>query len=287
MKKRTLWAATALIMVAMPTIVGLAVAADYPTDSVVVWFKNGCNQKGQARAFNTIVQTLPYQDETFSMVEVKPQYDVPAVKGAFEIFVRSITVANRSDTCGNAWDPSLELGSPDPSDTSEDEYVQPLMGMILSLYVNWGFTKDLYPIADSLFIRMMTDDQYFAYVWEQMGSSYFQYLLDNTLHTQGYTEGVRIASYYLNYFRHRGSKPAQAELAVAIHDSASLSADVLKRRVAASFIPEIYSYGYKKLHDAVVRLLADPDEKTRSDVRRRVKHYQKLYHTLTEFKLDQ
>jgi hypothetical protein len=276
-------------MVAMSAVrpIGLAVAAEYPTDSVVVWFKNGCNQKLQARAFNTIVQNLPYQDEAFSMVEVKPQYDVPAVRDAFGIFVRSITVANRSDTCGDAWNPSLELGSPDPSDTSEDEYVPPLMGMILSLYVNLGLTDDLYPIADSLYDRMTTDDQYFAYVWEQMGAGYFQYLLDNTLHAQGYTEGVRIASYYLNYFHHRGSTPAQAELAVAIHDSASLSTEVLKRRVAASFIPEIYSYGYKKLNNAIVRLLADPDDKTRNDVHRRVKHYQKSYHIMAEFKLDQ
>ena len=259
-----------------------AQAAEHPVDSLVVWFHLGCNHRMQEGAFNTILNNWPIYADFLSPCEVKEQYDLPAVRDAFEFFVRSLTVENHCDTCGAAFLPSYYLGDEgDTTSSGEDERV---LGMVLGLYVSWGFTRDLYAIADSLWLRGGSFDHYFHYVWNQMGTGYFQYVLDHTVNTAGYYWGIQIADRYIEVAKQTSEMNA---LAVAIIDSASTSQEVMKRKLAASAAPWAYSRGNHKLYDAVYRLLHDPSDEVRSIAQREVRRWQKDYHILKEFKLDE
>ena len=257
---------------------------DAPIDSVVVWFHDYCNQHQQARAFWHIIVTdnWTWAFEPFAMAQIKPEYDTPEVRNAFEFFVRSLTVDNQSANCGIFY-PDLWLGRGPDTTKAWDSEAENSLCYVLSLYMNLGFTASLYDIADSLVGQYggFEPTGYWPYLWNRLGLGYFQHLMAKTQNEPNFVKGIWIAQQYLREFKSPSIAVRNEALSI-IHYGAT-SPSQAQRYDTANFISDVYVNGYPQLRDEVEGLLADQDENVMKMMRMQIRTMQQYKHQMMDF----
>jgi len=268
------WKAVALSAAPFIAATAFAQYEEWPSpDTIVARFNDYCNQQRQMTAFNCLIEggELVRQLEPFRLPEPRQMYNTPAVRTAFRNFVRSFTLEDHRSTCGTNFRPSFYLDSwGNISDWVEE--AERSTDMILGMYVGWGFTEELYPIADSLFKRGAYT-LYSAFVWNEMGTDYWQYLLSKTSTAPGYTIGISSAIVYLGSL----SRPKAdiVSIAVSIINAGASSSDKEKRIVTAAGISRAYlEGGQTQLKAKIEDLINDADPDVRFYIRSHIKDEQ-------------
>ena len=242
-----------------------------PVDSIVVWFHDYCNQHQQARAFWHITKPEDWRSE-LRMVELDPNYDTQAVKDAFVYFVGTLSynkglISSCAEFYADWW-----IG-PGEDNTKSDYWDGRDIGdLVLSLYMNLGYSDNLYLIADSLYSG---DPQtmYFVYLWNQLGTGYFQHLQSIVQGSSPETYGIRIANEYLK----TSLVPRSDEMknaALDIINAAANSTVERNRFAAAQFLTSLYISGYTTVKPDIENLLQDSSPKVQSSMKFKVKSRQ-------------
>lgn len=257
-----------------------------PVDSVVAWFYDYCNQNQQSRAFWHIVEYKYWDEEPYSMVELKPEYDLLEVKNAYEFFVRSLTVDNQSGSClqffPDAWFGRDGDNTKSPAWRDEGFSALPF---VLSLYMQLGYITDLYDIADSLAYFGQTRTWYWAYLWNKLGTGYFQHLKSNVQNDATNIKGIQIAGFYLREFK--SPSETTRDIALDIIHIGATSTSVQQRHWTAQYLVDVYVVGYQQVKDDIENLINDNDEIVRSTMKSMIRSEQKYKHRMMNFLQDE
>ncbi len=258
---------------------------DAPVDSVVNWFYDQCNQNQQARAFWHVVEYKYWDEKPYSMVELKSEYDLQVIKDAYEFFVRSLSVDNQSGSCSqffpDAW--FGRAGDNTKSSAWRDEGFTAL-SLVMSLYMQLGYTTDLYNIADSLAYFGQTRTWYWAYLWNKLGSGYFQHLKSKVQANPSNIKGIQIAGYYLKEF----NNPIETirDAALDVISSGASSTSIHQRYWTAQYLVDVYLAGYSTVKDDIDNLALDSDENVKTTMRSMIRTKQEYKHQMMNFLQD-
>jgi len=254
-------------------------SSSVPVDTVIAWFGDNCNRPKQVEAFLTIIEYLagtPYGN--MEMITVKEEYDLTSIRNAFEGFVRSMTVDYDTTLCTQyiadpaIWDYLLIR------EAHEVDGTESMCPMFLSLYMNWGFTNDLYPIAERL--SYGKDWRYTVILWDKLGTGFMQYI-ESKVNTPDFRH-TGFAKIYLKYMTNPSTDMINACLSVL--RAAAISSDVYQRAGAASMMVELYTMGYGELRDDIIALQSDSEVMVRNAVNRKIQ-FQQEYGRMMDFPL--
>ena len=276
------------ILLGLVMFANSAFAQSTPLDTVVVWFNDSLNQEKQVGAFYTIIVQEDYHRST-DMVEVSPEYDSTRVRNAFENFVRSITI-NAYTSYPPGFKASLSLNNrPAPEDSvglqeAEEWDVPHILDYVLSLYVNWGFTTDLYTIADLLYQPHVNRIGYYAIIWNELGMDYFEHLEDEQESDSTFYKGIWICSEYLTqaYIKEDDLEEKALDL---LADRTLSGVSSVQRMYAGARMVEIYMKGYTNVKACIDTLLQADDQYVKREVIWDIQEQQRKNNLLMEFDL--
>ncbi|MBC8465702.1 hypothetical protein H8D57_01625, partial [bacterium] len=246
-------------------------------DTIVAWFENDCYRPNQVKAFRTITE---YEAGTMYAVmrtiKVKTEYDIQAIKTAFEGFVRSITLDYDTLMCAEyvtdpaIWDYQFNI--------YHDADGWPGMGsQFLSVFHQWGFA-DLYPIAVELSYN--EDIDYTVFIWNELGVGFFEYL-ENEVNTKEHSK-FGFASTYLRYFDN--PSPEMVAACVNVLQAAAISPYTYNRAVSAAMIVKLYAKGFDQFRNNIITLQNDAELRVRQATNRKIKWEQK-YGRMIDFQV--
>ena len=134
-------------------------------------------------------ENIPVPGTQYLDWRVKSDYNTTAIRNAFRLFVRSITVVDCTANCDTViyvWEISerQEVIPHEPSSIRDQ---------ILSIYIWWDFTEDLFKIADTLYTGMGD----YTLSWNKMGPGYFKHVYDSVKADTNFFKGIDIAADYL------------------------------------------------------------------------------------------
>ncbi|MDP8239789.1 MAG: hypothetical protein P9X24_11930 [Candidatus Hatepunaea meridiana] len=280
--KRTL----AIVVIILSMFSTNAFAQETPLDTIVVWFSDSLNQNRQVSAFFTIIESHNYHF-TGKMVEVKPEYDSSKVRDAFEVFVRSISI-NAPVYHPLDFIASQHLATPPVADDTlgqialENWDSPDILDMDLSLYVNWGFTSDLYEIADILYEPQGIG--YYCDVWNEMGIGYFEYIEDQLEADSTEYMGIWKCSQYLARCVDKDTTIETKALEILLDCAASMS-PARHRGIVGEGIVQLYMIGYTEVKNTIDSLLVDPVPSVKRKVVWDIQNQQRKNNLLMEFNL--
>ncbi len=258
------------------------VAQEVPIDSVVAWFQNYCDQTQQLKAFSIITTPINESDTYYSTpspsippyrgVRVEEKYDTSVVKDAFEFFVRSITIADCTGGCDSVKEASSLIGS------NEGNYIQ---DKILALYEWWGFTADFNEISDGLYVGVSYMAEYYSYIWNKIGPSYFDHLRSETDKDTSFQTGIRIAIDYLKGCESPIDTMETLALEI-IHEAAE--SDGFRQKYELSYpLIDVYLKGYQEVYNDINTIWNDPSPSINGTIDFRIRKEQQNNHLLMEF----
>lgn len=266
------------IVVLICLFASLLNAQEVPPETVIEWFNDVCNRPDQVRAFRTISKNSYGWNLTgeYCMAEIRPQYDTQAVKDAFEVFVRSITID--FPDCGGNIITSFELSGYD-GEWEQEEIIEP---QILSLYINWGLQQDLNMIIER--IDFSFDERYSMYVLDKVAVGYFNYV-NTKLQSQveKYRIGPATVAGYLRYFKNPSPENVQAALDV-LHTYATSSLEEYRIWAVKPLIVA-YEAGYEQVGTDLLALKNDSSEDVKRSWRYEISREHK-YDRLLEFEVE-
>jgi len=252
--------------------------ASTPPDTIIAWFGDHCNRPNQFKAFLAITEYRAGSSYgIMQMVTVKDEYDQTSIRTAFEGFVRSISVDYDTTLCSSyqtdraMWDYTFTIYD-EPDDW-------PSLGpQVLSLYISWGFTNDLYPIATRL--SYGNDNAYQAFVWDKMGVGFFQYIQNEVSTSQESHAGFAF-TYLVN-----AENPSTAILdaCVAVIRAAAQSSYPKKKTIAAQMMVDLYVKGFDQFRDDIIALQLDSNPNISGAVNRSIKR-QQSYGRMLDFQV--
>lgn len=256
------------LAIIFPTMIGVsAFAQTAPPETVIKGFNSVCDRPQQVTAFSIIIKRnegngygTPYH-----MVEVKPEYDRQDVKDAFAAFVRSMTIQR----------PNCSAGYQDFIESTEGDNIQT---QILSLYINWGLTQDLYPITDE--IPLGNDPEYGALILDKIAPGYFEYAVMRVQADSTYGMGAGLAAMYLEHYPNPSTEKKQAALSL-LHAIAA-SAHEVQRINSVYILFTAYLAGYTQVKPDLDALKYDTSERVRKGWKFEVENEHK-FHRLLEF----
>jgi hypothetical protein len=251
-----------------------------PVDSVVAWFYDYCNQNQQARAFWHIVKLEDWYGIPNKMVQIKSEYDLSVIKDAFVFYLRSVTIDNQSSGC-TEFLPSYWLGSAANEPNEWEGYR--ILDRSLSLYMNMGYTQDLFEIADSCFGSGLRT--YFAFLWNQLGADYFQHLETEVQTNPDHLVGITIAGYYLSIIDN--PMPSKRDPALNILHLASISTSREQRRWVTFQLCDVYLKGYQQVQTDILLLTNDTDEGVKNEIRDAIRSKQYYNNQMMNFLNDE
>ncbi|MDP8239793.1 MAG: hypothetical protein P9X24_11950 [Candidatus Hatepunaea meridiana] len=197
-------------------------------------------------------------------------------------FVRSITIADCTSSCDSVI-LSEEIYGPLPGVDYQDWEPSYIQNSILSLYLWWEITDDLNDIADHLFTGLNYLDGYYSYLWDKIGTSYFEHVKTKVQTDTTFTLGLMIAGAYLK--SPENQIDSMASIAVDIL-KAGVESDVRQLRSTTSFlIVDAYLKGHDDLKNGIDSLLNDPSATTRRNVSYQIERQQQRNNLLMEFDL--
>ncbi len=255
------------------------VSADVPPETIVQWFDDDCNRQNQVKAFETIIEyRTGSMYANIRMVSVKSEYDTPAIRAAFEGFVRSISVDYDISPCVEyitdpaIWDFEFDINY-------EPDGWPGLGGQFLSLFYQWGF-DDLYPVAVKL--AYGNDDAYYAFVWNELGTGFFQYLQNEVILTDENNIGI-VLRYLLNF---EAPSPEMVTACVDVLHQAAISPFSATRTMAGDMMVRLYVKGFVQFRADIIILLQDPVLNVKNTISRRI-IFQQNYGRMLDFQLPQ
>ena len=250
-----------------------------PVDSVVNWFYDQCNQNQQVRGFWMITKNGDGYPKPYKMVEIKPEYDLPVVRDAFVFYLRSVTVDKQSGSC-TVFLPSYWLGSDVDIPNEWEGYSIQIAS--LSLYMNLGYTLDLFEIADSCYGN--GSNGYFTFLVNQLGANYLQHLETEIQADPDNLLAIGIAGDYLNMYS--SPLPAKRDPALNILHLAAISTSREQRRWVAFDLCDVYLKGYREVKADIFLLMNDTDEGVKRAIRSNIRSKQKYRHQMMNFLQD-
>ena len=257
---------------------------DAPVDSIVVWFNDYCNQHQQLRALYQVMRNIDWTFEPYHFMEIEPFYDLPEVKDAFVFFVRSISVDKDIRNNCTVFYPEANFGEYEDETKPLDWEGYPINNLALSLYINLGYTQDLHEIATTIFAPD-EDTNYSAFLWNHLGSGFFQYLQNQLLTVTDPRVHITIAFDYLMRFENPPSYNANAALAV-LHD-ASISTDRYFRFLVGPTLTHLYTKGYRQVEQDINALVDDSDAEVKLRIRNAIRRAQERRHQMMNFLQDE
>ena len=268
-----------LILVSIFLMANVSLAGtSVPPDTIVAWFENDCYRPNQVKAFNTIIKYhagSSYGNK--EMITVKEEYDLTSIRNAFEGFVRSITVDYDPSQCSEyVTHRTMRDYEFDIYDEGDD---YPSIGpQILSLYISWGFTADLFPIAEMLSYGY--DWLYQALMWDKLGVGFFQYI-ESKVNTPDYRY-TGCAEIYLKYMD--DPAPDMVDACLSVIRTAAISSYIYQRMGAVAMMVELYVIGYSELRDDIIALQSDSKVEVRNAVNGDIQ-FQQEYGRMMDFPL--
>ena len=259
---------------------------DAPVDSIVVWFNDYCNQHQQARAFWHIVEFEDWKASPYKTVEIKPEYDLTNVKDAFVFFVRSISINKQQQSSCTVFYPDSWLGMFEDNTKGPGWEGPPCTDLVLSLYINLGYTQDLYDITDAIYTGT-EKMRYFSFIWNlpQLGSGYFQHLESMVQADPENRLGIRIAVNYLKKSRH--PRETMINIALNILHLAAISSSTTQRLAITYSLCDIYTKGYGQVRGDIDALVDDPDQTVKNMMRSEIRSTQRHSNQMMNFLNDE
>ena len=253
---------------------------DAPVDAVVAWFYDYCNQNQQVRAFWMITKNGDGYPSPYQMVEIKPEFDLPVVRDAFVFYLRSVTVDKQTAGCSQFL-PSYWLGS-DVNIPNEWEGYSIQMAS-LSLYMNLGYTQDLFEIADSCY--GYGSNGYFAFLVNRLGANYLLHLETEIQTDPTHLLAIDIAGDYLNMYSN--PLPTKRIPALNILHLAAISTSREQRRWVTFLLCDVYLKGYQEVRADILLLTDDSDEGVMNGMRGKIRAKQYYSHQMMNFLKDE
>jgi len=259
----------------LPTIVA---AQSIPPDSIQAWLTSYCDQRLQYHALSSMAEAkepLSLNDRLM-LYGVKDEYNTSSVRNAFNLFTRSITLVDCTASCDTVIY-VFELSGKNIGHDSE-----PRLYRVLSIYLWWGLTSDLYDIGDSLFYPGYPDqDTYYSLLWNRMGIGYIKHVYDRVAADSAFFKAPEIASAYLSYC------PAPLDTMTywskEILRKSALSTGSRMRFRTSECIIKPYLNGHQGLKASIDTLLNDTDTFISNYLWSSIRRYQDNYHLLNEF----
>jgi len=248
--------------------------SEVPPDSVKVWLTRYCNQEYQSTALIAMSEPVAMPGPEWLKWlnwRVKDEYNSTEIRDAFRLFVRSITMVDCTASCDTViydWSISANVNSPQ-GETKRNQ--------ILSIYIWWGFTEDLYRIADTLYIGYTN----YSLSWNKLGPGYFKHVYDSVKADTNFYKGIDIAAGYL------AGCPQPLDTmnhwALETMKYASLSSALTLRSRATYTILNAYMNGHSELKSSVDTLLNSGSAYYRQWLSQEIRRYQQTG-LLKEFK---
>lgn len=133
-------------------------------------------------------------------------------------------------------------------------------------------------------MQVSTRTWYWAYLWNNLGTVYFQHLKSKVQADPSNIKGIQIAGYYLKEFNN--PLETQRDAALDVISSGASSTSIHQRYWTAQYLVDVYLAGYSTVKDDIVNLTLDSDENVKTVMRSMIRTKQKYKHQMMNFLND-
>ncbi len=247
--------------------------ASTPLTEMASALSDTLDQPRQYGAFQWLVESFsPFNEEgEYVFMTTKSEFDSSLVKDAFETMVRFIAL-NYPNQYQTGFTPTLGFGFTGNEENEPDWETGSCCDLTLSLYISWGFTDDLYEIADGLY-EMNGQSGYFTFLWDSMGIGYFNHVYSKIQTDTTEYVILRTATDYLLMSEVKDKTITSKAIEIINYGATSISTK--QRKWTAGIILQPYMAGYYQFKDEIESLMVDPYPLTAQRIRYQIRDLQK------------